>query len=578
MRVSYKRVGVIVGFCLLLTLLLLNAAVTRRKLSQQVGAESWVSHTQEVQLELNQLELLVVDAETGQRGYLYTGDKRYLLPYQNAISKIDPQIDSIAKLTADNPRQQAMLPELRARVHAKVEELAQVIALQQSGRPQQARDLVLTSTGLLLMEQIRSAVSQMQGEESHLQSERVEAYENSIQETIVSLYIANLMAVVGLVLLAYYILREMDAREKHDHEIRVREEWFRTTLTSIGDAVIATDRNGNVTFLNPVAENLIGLDLTEGRGRSVQEVFPIINEYTLKPAENPVDKVLEKGFVVGLANHTALVRKDGTHVPIEDSAAPIRDESGDLMGVVLVFRDVTNDRRTQEAMRRTERLAAAARLAATMAHEINNPLQAVTSLVYLSRQAPDAPEAIVSQLTLAEQELQRVAHIAQQTLGFYRESGVTGPIDMREVVDAVLEIYSNKLKSKDVRIVRNFGDYPHIHAATGEMRQVISNLLVNAVDAVNDGGTVTITLGGTVNAGQNMLHLLVEDDGPGIPPEYKPHMFEPFITTKKDVGTGLGLWLSKEIVERYNGTIEVVPRANGRRGAAFSILLPASQD
>ena len=149
MRVSYKRVGVIVGFCLLLTLLLLNAAVTRRNLSQQVGAESWVSHTQEVQLELNQLELLVVDAETGQRGYLYTGDKRYLLPYQNAISKIDPQIDSIAKLTADNPRQQAMLPELRARVHAKVEELAQVIALQQSGRPQQARDLVLTSTGLL---------------------------------------------------------------------------------------------------------------------------------------------------------------------------------------------------------------------------------------------------------------------------------------------------------------------------------------------------------------------------------------------------------------------------------------------
>ena len=118
-----------------------------------------------------------------------------------------------------------------------------------------------------------------------------------------------------------------------------REEWFRTTLTSLGDAVIATDRRGFVTFLNPVAEHLIGIDMEQARGKAVQDVFPIFNETTHLPVENPVVKVMELGIVVGLANHTVLQRSDGTLTPIEDSAAPIRDSRGKLVGVVLVFRD-----------------------------------------------------------------------------------------------------------------------------------------------------------------------------------------------------------------------------------------------
>jgi PAS domain S-box-containing protein len=576
MRITYRRIGTVLGFSLLLALLIVNAAVTRRQVGLQVGAESWVSHTYQVRLALSQLELLLVDAETGQRGYLYTGDSRYLAPYSDAISRIGPQIDAIAQLTVDNPRQQAMIPELRNRVQAKVTEMAQAIVLHRSGKLEAARELVTTSTGQLLMDRIRVAVAQMENEEARLQSLRVAAYERAIHQTIAVIYLVSFLAVVGLILLGYYMLRELDLREKNAQEIRAREEWFRVTLTSIGDAVIATDKEGAVTFLNPVAETLTGNDLAQAKGKNIRDVFPIVNEYTHNPVENPVRKVLEMGRVVGLANHTALRRKDGTLTPIEDSAAPIRGAKGELLGVVLVFRDVTNERKAQEAMRRTERLAAAGRLSATMAHEINNPLQAVASLVYLSRTMPEAPKAVVSQLALAERELQRVAHIAQQTLGFYRESRAAEMVDMHALVESVLALYSNKLKSKDIRVERRFGDCPPVQAAPGELKQVVSNLVANAADAVQNQGTIGITLGTMEEADRTVLHILVEDDGPGIPPEYKPRLFEPFFTTKQDVGTGLGLWLTKEIVERHGGRIKVVPRANGAEGAAFSILLPGS--
>jgi len=827
----YKRIGVIVGFSLLLTILIVNGAVLRRQLGLQIGAESWVSHTRQVLFELNQLELLLIEAEAEKRGYIYTGDSKYLAPYQNAITKIEPQIDSIAKLTADNPRQQATIPELRNRVHAKVAEMAQVIALYQSGKAEAARELVLKSTDLLLTGHIHLSIAQMENEEARLEALRVTVYERAIHRTIASIYLANLVAIVGLVLLANYMRRELGLRERHAQEIRTRDEWSRVTLTSIGDAVITTDEEGAVTFLNPVAETLTGIDLAGARGRNILEVFPIVNEqthklvenpvqkvlevghlvglanhtallrkdgthtpiedsaapirdahgelfgvvlvfrdvtekrrseqtskllasivesskdaiigkdlsgivtswnhgaemifgysaaemigqpisviapldrkdemaqilsrikrgehvdhfhsirqtkdgrplhvsltvspvrdaygkivgaskiardftaefeaqqeiaeqrellhvtlrsigdaviatdkegtvtflnpaaetltgielahakgrntlevfpivneHTDKPAENPVKKVLEVGHVVGLANHTALVREDGTRTPIEDSAAPIRDANGKLFGVVLVFRDVSRDRKAGEAMRRAERLAAAGRLSAAMAHEINNPLQAVASLLYMSRTTPGLPNTVEQQLSLADQELQRVAHITQQTLGFYRESRARESIDMPILVESVLTLYSNKLKSKDIRIERRFGDCPQLQAVSGELKQVISNLVANAADAVHNHGTISITLGRVEQAGHAMLQIMVEDDGPGVPPEYKPRLFEPFFTTKRDVGTGLGLWLTKEIVERHNGRIEFVPRVNGEPGAAFSILLPGSSN
>jgi PAS domain S-box-containing protein len=579
MQSFFKRFSVIAGFAILLVVLIGNGLVTRRELGLQIASQNRVSETRLILLELEKTESLLKDAETGQRGFLYTGNPKYLVPYDLARSQIDSHLDELVRLTGSNSHQQASLAELRSLVHEKLNELAQTISLYRAGKAGQARSLVLSDFGLMIMEHIRQVVGQIAQEESSLETARIAANQRSVRLTIASIYLASLLAMAGLVLLAYYILKEMELREKHAHELRGREEWFRVTLSSIGDAVIATDELGKITFLNSVAETLTGTALDKARGRDIQEVFPIFNEFTGAVTQNPVRKVMDEGRVVGLANHTVLQRSDGHQMPIEDSAAPIRDDLGKLIGVVLVFRDVTNERKSQELLRKSEKLSAAARLSATVAHEINNPLEAVGNLIYIARESPDATPEIVHHLSLAEQELERVAHITRQTLGFYRESNEPEHIDLPALVESVLRLYSNKLNSKNIRVERDFTECPTVLGVPGEMKQVISNLVSNAVDAVGASGKIRFQLHGVEDGNGGSVHMVIEDDGPGIPAEIAHRIFEPFFTTKKDIGTGLGLWVTKEIVERHGGSITVRScEANGGGGAAFDIKLPCDYD
>ena len=576
MQTAYKRLSVVTGFGLLLALLIANAFITRRELDLQIKNQSWVTHSRQVLYELTQIELLLENAESGQRGYLYTGDLRYLRPYTESVGQVQPHIDALAQLTADNAREQARIPLLRDLRRKKADELARTIALFKAGKLDEAEELVLSDAGLHYMDQIQLLIVQMEGDETDLEIERTDRYKRSVQRTISSIYMTSLLAVAGLALLAYYILRQIELREKHAAELRGREEWFRVTLTSIGDGVIAADQHGKVTFINPVAEGLTGTKLAEIKGRLIHEVFPIFNEYTNKPAENPVSKVMEHGIVVGMANHTVLRHAGGTLIPIEDSAAPIRDDQGELLGVVLVFRDVTHERKSQDVLRKTDKLASAARLSATVAHEINNPLAAIFNLVYVAKAHPDAPPEVVRYLDRAEQELERVAHITRQTLGFYRDSSVPEPVDMAALIESILGLYSHKLHAKRINVRCQFGECPSFRGVAGELKQAISNLISNAADAVAVEGTITVALQLLGGEGGGTIQLMIEDDGPGIPAEYRERIFEPFFTTKQDVGTGLGLWVTKGIIDRHGGTIQVSSH-NGNhaaQGAAFTILLP----
>jgi PAS domain S-box-containing protein len=580
MQTAYKRLSVLTGFGLLLVLLIANAFITRRELGIQNKDQGWVAHSRQVLYELAQTESLLKDAETGQRGFLYTGDPKYLTPYTQAINQVQPHIDQLARLTADNLRQQARITALRGLAQKKTDELAQTIALYKAGEFDEAKQLVLSDAGLSYMDNIRLLVAQMQREEISLDSDRTALYQASIQRTIRSIYLTSLMAAVGLILLTYYILHQIQMRESHAADLRSREEWFRITLTSIGDAVIATDPDGIVTFLNPVAEKLTGIKLAQAKGRNIEHVFPIFNEVTLKPAENPVSKVMSLGVVVGLANHTVLQHVNGSLTPIEDSAAPIRNDRRQLLGVVLVFRDATHERKSEEVLRKTDKLAAAARLSATVAHEINNPLEAIFNLVYVAKTNPGTPPAVVRQLTQAETELERVAHITRKTLGFYRDSSVSAQIDIAALLESVLSIYSHKFQAKDIRIMLNFDPCPPVWGVAGELTQAISNLVSNAADAVSSEGTISIRLRCIQEGSSHAVELVVEDDGPGIPAEHNERIFEPFFTTKQDVGTGLGLWVTKGIVDRHGGTIHLVPKnGNGAaRGAAFAVQLPVIAD
>ena len=559
----------------MLAVLFINTVVTRRQLAVQDSNQGWVEHAQQVQLELAQYESLLKDAETGQRGYLYTGDPSYLEPYNNAVAQGSPHLARLAELTADNPRQQERVARLRTLKQQKLDELAQTLKAFDEGEKELARSIMLSGHGKETMDEIRALAAEMRREESSLEAARLQAVSDSTRSLVRTLYLTTALAMIGLVLLALFIIREIDQREKHAAEIRQREEWFRVTLGSIGDAVIATDEKGMVIFINPIAEELTGVKMRQGQGQPIAKVFPIFNEETRKPVENPVAKVLEEGRIMGLANHTMLQHADGHMIPIEDSAAPIYDDQRKLRGVVMVFRDVTAEKQAQEVMRKAEKLAAAGRLAATVAHEINNPLEAVCNLIYIVKNTAGLPQEIAGYLNMAEQELDRVSHITRQTLGFYRDSSEVGPVQVRALIESVLKLYENKIQSKSIAVEMELAECPLIHGMQGELKQLVANLVSNAADAVSAGGKIRIATSPGLRGNEKGVEIKVADNGPGVPAENRAHIFEPFFTTKEDVGTGLGLWVCKEIAERHGGTVQLsLNKDGGLGGAMFTVFLP----
>jgi PAS domain S-box-containing protein len=462
----------------------------------------------------------------------------------------------------------------------KLEELEQTVSLNRSGQTEEARALVLTNDGKKTMDQIRAVTDELWDTETVLERSRSAEYQRRVRSTVASVYGATLVAVIALVLVAYFLLRNLRDREIHSALLREREQWFRVTLNSIGDGVMATDAHGKVVFLNDVAATLTGILSSEAVNRPIQEVFPIFNENTMQSVVNPVGKVLEQGRTIGLANHTVLKHKDGRLIPIEDSAAPIRNDQNKIIGVVLVFRDATFERHSQDMMRRAEKLATAGRLAATMAHEINNPLEAVGNLIFIVKSSSELHPETRAYLDHAEQQLERVSHITRQTLGFYRESAEPAEVSMSALIDSVLRLYDNKLRTKGITVERKFEQCPPVHGLAGELRQMMANLIANAADALPENGKLVLAVLPFSNNGTSGVEVRVSDNGVGIPPENMERIFEPFFTTKADVGTGLGLWVTKQIAERHGGTVRVTSKQDGPvRGSEFSIVLPhAVQD
>lgn len=639
-------------------------------------------------------------------------------------------------------------------------------------------------------------------------------------------------------------LRARAARERSEEALRQNQEWLRVTLTSIGDAVVATNMDGRITFLNPVAAELTGWSSEEAHGQPTRDVFRIINELTREGAEDIVARVLREGHVVGLANHTSLIAKDGREVPIEDSAAPILDRNGKVVGVVLVFHDITAKRRAQDALLesrtklesalasmsdavfiadpegrfhdfndafvrfyrfkskaecatklydypnflevfgdngelvpvenwvasralrgesatnsehslrrkdtgetwvgsysyapirgkdgtiagavvtarditelkasekalraseerlrllgdnlpnsmvyqytfdadgtprflyvsagveklngvkaedvlkdagvilrqflpedvpalleaekvsardltvfereirmrlpdgqirwmyfrsrprrlengqivwdgvqtditerkraedallRSEKLASVGRMAAAIAHEMNNPLAAVTNVLFLAMHTQDLPDSARRYLRIAEEELKRIAHITRQSLGFYRESNAPAIVSVGAVLDSTVDLLKSRIKAKGAVIEKQLRRDVEIKANAGELRQVFSNLLANSLDAICEKGTIKLRVssGAAFSNGRRCVRVTIADNGKGIAESARQQLFEPFFTTKGTVGTGLGLWVSKQIVDKHGGHIRVRSHNTGANtGTVFSVVLP----
>lgn len=677
--------------------------------------------------------------------------------------------------------------------------------------------------------------------------------------------------------------RVISERRRAEEELKQSREWLRVTLTSIGDAVMTTDTEGRVTFLNPVAANLTGWQLSEAVGQPVQKVFRIIDEQTSSPADDIVARVLRERRVAELANHTALIARNGRLTPIEDSAAPILDSAGSVLGVVLVFHDVTEKRRSQQALReseqrhralvemspdaiwvhrndriefvnaaamrligaesaeqiigkspydilhsdyhdsirerierlrqgqpvplleeklvrpdgqlvdvavtaspfvdqhgsanqvilhditerkqkeeqsrrlhrtllalthssralirtqseaslleqvcnivtedcghamvwigfaeenaektvtpvahagadngylksiritwsdtdhgcgptgkairtgepcmcrniatdpifepwraealkrgfgsslvlplikdgnafgamtiysknadafsedevklllrlasdlaygiralrlraahsvaqealiRSEKLASVGRMAASIAHEINNPLAALMNILYLAQTTLDRPEEARHYLEMADDELRRISHITRQTLGFYRDSAIPVLVDLNSVLDSAVDVLRGKIRIKRTTIRKQYLENVRTVAVSGELRQVFSNLLANSLDALSDEGTIVLRISERkcTKTGKVRVRVTVADNGDGIDSATQPRVFEPLFTTKESTGSGLGLWISKQLIEKHGGSIRLRSQTSGhRRGTTISVILP----
>ncbi len=385
---------------------------------------------------------------------------------------------------------------------------------------------------------------------------------------------------------------EIVRRKRVEEELRGHREQLRVTLGSIGDAVLVTDADARVTFLNPVAEGLTGWAQAEAAGRPFAEVFPIVNEQTRRPAEDPVGRVFREGVVIGLANHTILIARDGTERPIEDSAAPIRPPGGAIAGVVLVFRDVTEKRRAEAERhrleeglrRRNEQLAEADRrkddFLALLGHELRNPLAPIRNAVTLLSMRP-GDQAVVAQaramidrqatqMTRLVDELLDASRIARGKVQLRRER-----LDLAALVRAVADDHRAEVEASGLTLAVEVPGAPlFVHGDGARLAQVVGNLLHNASKFTDPGGRVTVRL--AAEGGQ--ADLRVEDTGVGIAPEALPKLFEVFsqvdaTLARSKGGLGLGLSVVKGLVELHGGRVRAASDGPGL-GAAFTAWVP----
>jgi PAS domain S-box-containing protein len=345
-------------------------------------------------------------------------------------------------------------------------------------------------------------------------------------------------------------------------------------VESSDDAIVSKDLHGIVTSWNPGAERIFGYTAQEMIGQPITKIIPL----ALHDEEDRILATIARGERIQ-HYETLRLTKNGEPVDISLTISPVRDEAGNIIGAAKIAHDITQRKKTEHALQISERLASVGRLAATVAHEINNPLEAVINLIYLAQRATSLGDA-QRLLGLAEEELERISHLTRQTLGFYRETRDATQLFLGKVVTSLLSAFSSRARNKGIVLTPEIEGDVELYAVPGEIRQVVANLVSNSIDALEGGGRVRIRVSAATQWADEStpgVRLTVADTGSGIPASVRAQLFQPFFTTKKDVGTGLGLWVCKKIVENHRGTIRVRSAATpGRSWTVFSVFLPAN--
>jgi PAS domain S-box-containing protein len=567
----------VVTLLLPLVLLLLLALVLAWQIQRTLREQRRIDHTDRITAQLNEMERLVVDQETGLRGYQLTRDPTTLEPYQNAEGSLHLAFDSLLLLVKEDPDQLRRLRQVRDSHELWMGFAGRALDNLRAGKI--FGDTALDLSGAQLMAALRTQIGTMTQIEVKRRDEEVRST-NSQVRTLMTILLASSIGIgffLGIVTqrnlkrvsLAFRASLE-EAHERADELVESRQ-WLQTTLESVGDALIACDRHRCVELMNPVAQQLTGWKLEVAKGKPLETVFRAVDERTREAVKTPDGEADEKSP----SNYSLLVAKDGTEYLIDQSAAPIRNANGEVAGVVLVFRDVTDLRRRDAALMAHEKLAIAGRLSASIAHEIHNPLDSVANLHYLMANEND-PALQQRYLGMAQQELNRTLQISRAMLGLYREPKAPVEVELRELLASVLLLLDRQLKDQSVKVVRKLGESVSVQGFPGELRQVFTNLITNGADAAGPGGRVQVLLENSPTDSRPGAIVTISDSGPGIPPELQTKLFQPFFTTKGEQGTGLGLWVSRGIVEKHGGTIELSNSSDAAfPGALVRVYLPA---
>jgi PAS domain S-box-containing protein len=651
-------------------------------------------------LQTDRLEASMIDQETGIRGYLAAKNSLFLQPYNEASARFDGELFLLQSTASSNLALTAKIAAISAS-YKHFNDVNQILLKDTLSEP----DVDRLKQQKQAMDILRAELAELTSEQSNIrESNRVRL--TRILGRLPAIGIGG-GAFIAALLLWYgnTLFREITAAFRQQlYETELRRDYLATTLQSIGDAVIVCDSSGKVTLMNPAAVEATGWTREQAMGQPLESVFRIINEGTRETVESPVAKVLRVGSVVGLANHTLLVCRNGTELPIDDSGAPIRGQNKEIVGVVLVFRDITERRQSEEALRKSnasrlrlaaiidsaddaivskdlngivsswnegasrmfgysademqgqpilrlipeelqyeeveilrkmrageriehyettrkkkngetfevsvtispirdesgriigaskiardisdrkrverllvqsEKLAVTGRMAATIAHEINNPLESLVNLIFLARQDARKDGKAYAYLVTAESELERISHIARQTLGFYRDTGSPTEVYLHQLMESVLSVYSSKLLAAGITTDKQFHDQRQVLVHKGEILQIFSNIITNAADAMRQGGVLSISTRQIVGSTGDGIQAIIRDTGQGIREEHLAQVFEPFFTTKGDLGTGIGLWVTKQLVEARGGEISIASSTeNGNSGTTVAIFIP----
>lgn len=586
MQLVHNRKELIAGIGLLVVVLGINAWVGLRQTQRLQQHSRTLTHTHEVLESLAQLLSAVLDAESAQRGSIITDNPIYLAPYQGAREEARRLLRVAKGLTADNQDQSERLAVLDSQIDDRFKELQKNLDLSGEEGFEAVRESIRSDRGLKAMKDIRQSIATLQEEERKLLNSRERDSSEAYHSILLSSLLSVLLGMAAVLSFLWLLRRYIKAVEKSTTLVHEHRQLLHAMLISIGDGVIATDAQGRITLLNHVAQELTGWPQEEARGQPLDTVFKIVNEETRASVDNPAQRALREGRIVGLANHTILIARNGIEWPIDDSAAPVRDEQGQVAGAILVFREIS-ERKRQEAqlLHQTKALQEEDRrkdeFLATLAHELRNPLSPLSNALQIwpmveadraqMDQLRQMMERQVAQMTRLIDDLLDVARITRGKIELRRQVA-----DLGVLIAGAVEAVQPLLAACNHRLTVDLPPDPiYVDGDVARLTQVFGNILNNAAKYTSRDGSIHVA---ARRVGETAV-VEITDDGAGIPQHMLTQIFEMFQQVDQTLerahgGLGIGLTLVKRLVELHGGEVEARSGGPGK-GSTIVVTLPA---